>query len=425
MHVVAAPESTRLTLDRAWGRIPHSRETTAGLGSFTRLRVERIILLAVGLGSVALGTQALLAALGSQQELSAWKLPLMVLAFLPLAGMLFGCATGRAAAPLATVFAAAYLLTLLAWPIAARSVGTGATVDATSPPWIWYLVTVATAASVLAFPLSLQVVWTAVIPLLYGLVRLVQGGFAVDFWIASGLDVSFALILGGIIVTLGWVFRGSAENVDETRARAVDSYARAAAAAAGEQERVEVAALMHDSVLAALIAVERARTPRERALAATMAREALTRLANTEQDPEEGSDEPRGLEELADEIERAALELGVEVAVERTIDSPAPAVPGRVGRALVLAATQAIANAHQHAGASGLSVSVHGAPDPVRIDIAVRDTGGGFDLERIAHDRLGIRASIFARVAAVGGTSAIDSDSEGTTVRVGWRDAAR
>ena len=99
------------------------------------------------------------------------------------------------------------------------------------------------------------------------------------------------------------MFRSVAANVDETRARAVASYAQAAAADAAEQERVAVAALMHDSVLAALIAAERAETPRERTLAVAMAREALTRLANTEQDAGEGSDEPVGVDVVADEIE--------------------------------------------------------------------------------------------------------------------------
>ena len=99
-------------------------------------------------------------------------------------------------------------------------------------------------------------------------------------------------------------------------------------------------------------------------------------------------------------------------------------MPGRVARALVLAATQAIANAAQHAGGSGLAVNVDGAADPARVRITVRDTGAGFDLDRVPHDRLGIRASIFARVAAVGGTSAIESDRDGTTVRLEWRDGA-
>ena len=61
--VVSEPESTRVILDDAWGHIPQTRETTAGLGSFTRLRIERIISVVVGLGSLALGAQAFFTAL--------------------------------------------------------------------------------------------------------------------------------------------------------------------------------------------------------------------------------------------------------------------------------------------------------------------------------------------------------------------------
>lgn len=414
------PESTRAILDNAWGHIPHSRETTAGLGSFTRLRIERIISLVVGLGSLALGAQAFAAALTQPaQESSVWRAPLMLITFVPLAAMIIACASGRGVRLAAGIFAFIYPLALILWPIAAAT----GQADPNSQPWIWYLVNVATVAGVLAFALPLQVVWTAFVPLLFGVVRLIQGEFARDYWYPVALDVSFALILGGLLVTLGWVFRSVAANVDETRARAVESYAAAAAADAAEQERIAVAALMHDSVLAALIAAERAHTPRERTLAVAMAREALTRLANTERDSEEGSDEPRDATSVAEDIERAALELGVEVHAQRTIEPSTPSMPGRIARALVLAAAQAISNAARHAGGSGLAVAVDGTADPARVRITVRDTGAGFDLDRVPHDRLGIRASIFARVAAVGGTSAIDSDPDGTTIRLEWREA--
>ena len=410
-------ESTRAILDDAWGHIPQTRETTAGLGSFTRLRIERIIAVVVGLGSLALGAQALLAAVTQPvQENPAWHVPLMVMTFVPLGAMVIACAVGRGVRLFAGIFAVIYPVALLLWP--AASVGGEA--DPAREPWIWFLVNVATVASVLAFPLVLQVVWTALIPLLFGVVRLMQADFAREYWYSVTLDVSFALILGGMLTTLGWVFRSVAANVDETRARAVESYAAAASADAAEQERVAVAALMHDSVLAALIAAERAHTPRERTLAVAMAREALTRLANTEQGAEEGSDEPRDASSIADDIERAALELGVRLSVARDIDPATPPMPGRVARALVLATAQAIANAAQHAGGSGLAVTVEGSVDPARTCIAVRDTGEGFDLDRVPHDRLGIRASIFARVAAVGGTSEIHSDRRGTTVRLEW-----
>jgi signal transduction histidine kinase len=417
--VVSESESTRAILDDAWGHIPQTRETTAGLGSFTRLRIERIISLVVSLGSLALGTQAFLFALLPYQENPAWHVPLMVLVFVPLAAMVISCALGRGVRLFTGIFAIAYPISLVLWPIASA----GGTPNPSSEPWIWFLANVATVAAVMAFPLFLQVTWTIAIPLLFGVVRLMQADFAREYWYSVTMDVSFALILGGMLTTLGWVFRSVAANVDETRARAVESYAAAASADAAEQERIAVAALMHDSVLAALIAAERAHTPRERTLAVAMAREALTRLANTEQGPEEGSDEPRDAASLADDIERAALELGVRITVQRDIEPRTPTMPGRVARALVLAATQAIANAAQHAGGAGLAVIVDGSADPAHTRITVRDTGAGFDIDRVPHDRLGIRASIFARVAAVGGTSDIQSDRRGTTVRLEWREA--
>ena len=60
--------------------------------------------------------------------------------------------------------------------------------------------------------------------------------------------------------------------------------------------------------------------------------------------------------------------------------------------------------------------------DGIRIE--VRDAGGGFDLGAVPADRLGIRASIIARVAAVGGSADIDSGDWGTLVRLTWQEGA-
>lgn len=405
-------------LDEAWGHIPQTRESTAGIGSFTRTRVERIITLVAGLGSLILGAQALVIALGPADETAGWHDPLVVGVFAPLGAMILACAIGRGVRATAGTFAVIHVVALLLWPFATY----GTTPTATDEPWIWYLVNIATLAAVLAFPLPLQIVWTVLAPLLFGLVRLIQGGFARDFWFAVGIDVSFSLILGGVLVTLGWVFRSVAANVDETRARAVSSYAAAAAADAAEQERVAVAALMHDSVLAALIAAERAEMPRERTLAAAMARDALTRLANTEQDAGEGSDDPVEVGDIASDIERAARELGADIQVERTIGPRPPVVPGRVARAFTLAATQAVANSLQHAGGEGLAITVVGAGGMLRIEVS--DSGEGFDPDDVPGDRLGIRASIMARVAATGGHADIDTGDRGTAVELVWNEDA-
>lgn len=406
-------------LDTAWAQIPHSREATAGIGSFTRARVERIIsLVAGGFGSLILGMQSLITALGPSDERPGWHAGLMIAVFGSLAIMVLACVIGRGVRVAAGAFSLIYMLALVAWPVATA----GIEPQSLDEPWIWYLVNLATLAAVLAFPFPLQIAWTILAPVLFGVVRLMQGGFAPEYWVAVGFDVSFALILGGVILTLGWLFRSVAAHVDETRARAVTSYARAAAADAAEQERVAVAALMHDSVLAALIAAERATTPREGVLAATMARDALTRLANTEQDTHEGTDEPRDPQELAHDIEAAAAELGAEIDVHLDVGLDRPSIPGRVARALTLAATQAVANALQHAGGAGLAVTLGTADGRVRID--VHDAGQGFDLDAVPDDRLGIRASIVARVAAVGGSADLQTGPHGTVVRLTWQEQA-
>jgi signal transduction histidine kinase len=400
-------------LDEAWGHIPQSREATIGTGTFTRQRVERSITLASGLGSLVVGAQAFVTALGPADERPGWHEPLMALCFVPLGIMILACLVGRGVRPASGLFAVVYVLALLAWPLATA----GTDPVATDSPWIWYMVNIATLAAVIAFPMPMQITWAILVPMLYGIARLAQGDFAADFWIAVGLEISFSLILGGILLALGWIFRAMAVNVDEARALAVESYAKAAAADAAEQERVAVAALMHDSVLAALIAAERADGPRAESLAAGMAREALTRLANAEQGAEEGSDEPRTAESIADDIEAAARDLGFELSVTRDVQD-APPLPGRVARALVFAAVQAVANALEHADGAGLVALVTAGTRRVRIE--VRDAGGGFDLDSVAEDRLGIRASIIARVAAVGGQATIDSDASGTRVRLDW-----
>lgn len=410
-----AADTATAVVDEAWGLISQSRESVSGAGSFTRTRVERALALAAAVGFVVLGTQSFVAALGATDERPGWHLTLVLLAFMPLAAMILACLVGRAIRATAGTFVVAFVLTLALWPVAT----VGSDPVPTEQPWPWYLINLATMASALVFPFPVQVVATVLIPLMFGVVRLIQAGFAPDFWFPVALDVSFALILGGIVITLGWMFRSMATNVDATRARAVDSYARAAAADAAEKERIAVAALMHDSVLAALIAAERADTERERTLAVAMAREALTRLANTEKDATEGSDEPRDGAWIADQIESGAAELGGTVVVDRRDADDAPAIPGRVARALALAAMQAVANSLQHAGGEGLGVVVRGDERGIRIE--VRDEGEGFDLDVVPDDRLGIRASIFARVAAVGGTAQVDSGAAGTIVRLSWR----
>ncbi|WP_295577326.1 ATP-binding protein [uncultured Microbacterium sp.] len=401
----------RIALDPATRR--PLGDISAGVENFTQARVERIIVVAIGSGSTLLGTQGFLNALAPPQEDPLWRTGLVIAIFLPLALMVIACFAGVAARGFAGVFAVVFPLALLTWPLATA----GRPADP-AEPWIWYLLNVATSAAVVAFRIPLQVVWAVLVPVLFGVVRIAQVGTAQGSVVVVVLDVVYALILAGVVITLGWMLRSVAAGIDETRGSAVASYAAAAAADAVEKERVAVAALMHDSVLAALIAAERATTDRERTLAVSMAREALTRLANADQSAGEGPDEPVDGATIAAQLEAAARDHGQAVTVARDIDPSAPAIPGRVARALILAAAQAIANAIQHAHGAGLTVEVSADREGVRIRVG--DTGHGFDPAAIPDDRLGIRASIIARVAAAAGRATVDSSAAGTVVTLTW-----
>ena len=403
-----------LSIRQAWTQIPSPGSAEPEFERFTGKRMERILQTVVAIGCVVTGAQALLAALSGMDTVDAAHVAMIVVVFAPLTVMLVCCVLGRGVRMSSTAFAFLYVGALIAWPLVV------ATSDDPShqQPWIFFLVNVGVVAAMLAFALRMQYVWAVAVPLVYGLVRLMEGDFGRDFWIMTAFDVSFTVILGLVLVSLGWMFRAVAAGVDDVRGRAVSDYALAAAAAAAEEERVAIAALMHDSVLAALIAAERAETPRARDLAVGMAREALTRLANTEAAVlEEGSDEPVGSAQIVAELRRALSESGADAVVEER--GGVGLIPGRAARALVLAARQAIGNSVAHARARGLHIVALAHGDE-GITVTVSDTGPGFDLEAVDEDRLGIRASIMARMAAVAGSARIESDESGTVVELTW-----
>ncbi|GAB3600707.1 sensor histidine kinase [Microbacterium tumbae] len=403
-----------LSIRDAWSQIPSPGSVESEYERFTGKRMERILHTVVAIGSLVTGTQALLAALTTITIVDAAHIAMLVVVFVPLLAMLIACVIGRGVRTAAASFAFLYVGALVAWPFVVDP----ADRVANEQPWIFFLVNVGSIAALLAFSSRVQYVWAVGVPLVYGVVRLMQGDFSRDFWITTAFDVSFTIILGLVLISLGWMFRSVASGVDDVRGRAVAAYATAAAAAAAEQERVAVAALMHDSVLAALIAAERAESPRARDLAVGMAREALTRLANTEAAVlEEGTDDPVGLAQIVAELRRSLSEFGADAVVEER--GGIGLIPGRAARALVLAARQAIGNAVTHAHGRGLHIVADGHGDE-GVTVTVMDAGGGFDLDAVDEDRLGIRASIMARMAAVAGTARISSDDTGTTVELGW-----
>jgi signal transduction histidine kinase len=217
---------------------------------------------------------------------------------------------------------------------------------------------------------------------------------------SGGRDAAFesSAVAVALLLLLGpWAWRLAAERDSERTARI------------RSQERAEMAARVHDSVLQTLALVQReAGDPRRvAALARRQERELRSWLYP---DPlSEGSG-------LASAIDAAAAEVeelhGVPVELVRTGDVP---LDDRV-EALVLAAREAMANAARHSGAEQVSVFVDVGEDA--ITIYVRDRGSGFDPDAVPTDAHGIAESIRGRMNRAGGTATLTSSADGTEVEL-------
>ncbi|PFG31927.1 sensor histidine kinase [Paramicrobacterium agarici] len=401
---------------------------------FTSTRVENMIGLALAIAVLVFGAQALLfatmspapqplpslrRAVGGDVEISTLVAGVLfaALAAVALAGLLrHGVRIAGGA------FALLYLATLIAWPMYTGFVFGGQPEE----PWIWYLLTVATACAAVAFPQAWAVAYTIGVPILYGLVRSLGPSGFMRLQIGI-LDAIYGIVFGMVIVMLAVMFRQTAQRVDAARDAALVRYDRAVRAHAIEAERVEVDALVHDNVLAALQAAERATGAERERAAVQISQHALTELREAGIDP--GDDESSvTLREMAGRLSIAARMMEHEFTVESTAAAGA-VVPQSVANAMGLAAVQAMVNSAEHADgpdadtALGSRVTrrvvVSNAPSTATIEVI--DDGVGFDVDGVPTDRLGVRVSIVERMAAVGGSAHVRSVlGDGTSVVLTW-----
>jgi signal transduction histidine kinase len=176
-----------------------------------------------------------------------------------------------------------------------------------------------------------------------------------------------------------------------------------------EEERAELAAHLHDSVLQTLALIQtRAGASSEVArLARAQERELRDWLYSGER--RDDSDLVTDLRDTA-----AALELDYPVrfdvvAVGETEE--------RSSGEVAAAAREAMLNAARHAGGE-VSVYVEGTARSV--DVFVRDRGPGFRVDDVPGDRMGVRESIIGRMRRAGGQASVGSGAggEGTEVRL-------
>ena len=211
--------------------------------------------------------------------------------------------------------------------------------------------------------------------------------------------VAFVVAVALGVIFAPWIVR-LARSLSAERAARIRS-----------QERAEVAAHLHDSVLQTLALVQRrSDDPKEvAALARRQERELRAWLSGR---TELGADRS-----VAAALERAAAEVeeahggAIEVVTvgDRDLDDR--------GEALVAAAREAMVNAVKFAGETPVSVFLEAGEE--RLHAWVRDRGPGFEPEAVPADRRGVRESIVGRMARHGGRAAIvSSPGEGTEVEL-------
>jgi two-component sensor histidine kinase len=235
---------------------------------------------------------------------------------------------------------------------------------------------------------------------------LVVGAGFVFLWLNDALvaakDVVLAVAV--VIVALGlilapWWLR-LVRGLDDEREERIRS-----------QERAEMAAHLHDSVLQTLALMQkRADDPRE---VATLARRQERELRSWLDDGSARSSAASfsaALEATVAELEDAhGVPVDVVAVGDRPLDEKA--------EALLAATREAVLNAVKFAPEAAISVfaEVGGG----RTEVFVRDRGPGFELAAVPADRRGLRESVLGRMERHGGRAAIHTrPGEGTEVEL-------
>ena len=208
--------------------------------------------------------------------------------------------------------------------------------------------------------------------------------------------------------------------LDETRSGAIQAAADSAAAAARNSERSRFDALIHDRVIATLVAAKGQRDDPRLPGQARHALDELSRLADGDDD-EANLSGAETVARLRTFVSTVDGDVPVEAIPARGLDESAPRYPEVAVRALTEALGEALRNSVMHAGPEAERVILIELFDDA-IEVAIADNGVGFDLSAVRPERLGIAVSIRARLQDLtGGFAEVQSTpGKGTRVRLRW-----
>ena len=238
-------------------------------------------------------------------------------------------------------------------------------------------------------------------------VALLLGGAVLFLYINGALSAGGDVALAGLtaVIVIGLVaaplWARSARELSVERAERIRS-----------EERAEVAAHLHDSVLQTLALIQK--NPEDSRRISTLARSQERELREWLS----GKTEADRADSLAEALKEAAAEIEErhQVPIDAVTVGDLPLDENAA--ALVAASREAMNNAARHAGHAG-PVRLYAEIDRKRTEVFIHDRGPGFDPESVPDDRRGVRDSILGRMEAHGGKAEIRSvPGEGTEVEL-------
>lgn len=380
-----------------------------------RERIQRTLLLALGIGALVFGALLATGASGFMAQIDQLRSPFGVLT------VLVGVVVPATLAPLSRVLPIRPLLAIagatsltfigiqLLWPvfmIEDRLADHGT-------PWIQGITAIHAVLAAIVWPRALGWIY----PLIQGpLVVITQvqvtDGPTLDA-VLDGLGaVIYCLILCGVsIATIS-----SGDRQDAAAAHARDQAALEASRRTREAEQTRINAIVHDDVLSVLLAASRKAPPAELPEQSRHAIERVESLASG--DTESRDYDP---DEFVAVIRSTTAAVDGDVPVRFAVEGEAP-LPARVVAAFAEATAEALRNALLHGGADA-TPRVEVDVDDAAAAVVVADQGAGFSPSRVSQRRLGIRVSIIERMQNVAGGAAevASAPGRGTTVSLSWR----
>ncbi len=236
------------------------------------------------------------------------------------------------------------------------------------------------------------------------------GAGLIALWLTGVLEVAGGIALAALIVSVALILISAPFWRAMVSRLGAERVARARA-----DERADVAAHLHDSVLQTLALIQRrSEDPKQVAkLARRQERELRDWLADAEPS--------RPDERLADALRAAAAEIEDShgAPIEAVVVGDAP-LDERL-EALVAASREALTNSAKFASKGG-PVRLYAEIENGSARVFIDDRGPGFDPDAIPEDRRGVRESIIGRMERYGGKAEVRSEpGDGTEVELTMR----